>query len=136
MSEVTAVTAAQEQRAKAPEASPAVTLEQAKPFMEAFGDRGASWFLQAKTMEDCFAIVNKELQEKIQQLTAENQDLATKLEAAMLSSGEEPLSCSPPVEVDPKQAEKAQAVQKFKKHGAPESVAKLAASFSGKLPKA
>lgn len=136
MADVTADKAGQApEQPKAPEATPAVSLEAAKPYMEAFGDRGAAWFLQGKTMSECFAVVNKELQAKIEALQAENKDLATKLEAAKLASGEQPLSATPPVEVDPKKAEKAEKVEQFKKQGAAEPVAKLAASFAGKVPK-
>lgn len=136
MAELTADKAGQApEQPKAPEATPAVSLDAAKPYMEAFGDRGAAWYLQGKSVAECFAVVNKELQDKIDQLTAENQDLSVRLKAAQLASGEQPLSSTPPVEVDPKQAEKAGKVEEFKRKGAAEPVAKLAASFAGKVPK-
>lgn len=137
MSELTAEKAGQgEQQTKAPEA-PAVSLENAKPYIESFGDRGAKWFLEGKPMVECFQIVTAELTEQLGQKDLVIQDLEAKLQAALAASGEEPLSTSPPVApLDADKAAKQQKASQLAKQGLSPTSAKWAASFSDALPKA
>jgi hypothetical protein len=69
--------------------------DDAKPFVEAFGNQGAAWFLEGKNLEECFREQNASLAEKLE--TIETQlnaaiDALAKFEA---ENGEaEPLSVS------------------------------------------
>jgi hypothetical protein len=130
MSEVLA-DAGKDKAAPATEASAALSHDLAKPYLEAFGDRGAKWYLEGKTFSDCLAIEAKELKEQLSAIQAENADLKTKLEAALKASGEgEHLSSAPRVELSAEKAKAKAREQELKSQGTEPKVAKWAAAFS------
>jgi hypothetical protein len=135
MSEVLAGNQAGQQTQPAPAsvAAPAgLSLDGAKPFIEAFGERGAMWYLQGRSIGDCFAIFAKETQEQNVNLLSQIKDLETRLEAATkASNGEETaLSSEPRIELsDSKKAAVAKAEQ-LKSQGADDKSAKWAAALS------
>jgi hypothetical protein len=136
MSEVLAGNQAgqQTQPAPAPVAAPAgqLSLDGAKPYIEAFGDRGAKWYLEGRPIGECFADIAKESQEANANLLSQIKDLESRLEAAVkASNGEETaLSSDPRIELsDSKKAAVAKAEQ-LKAQGADDKSAKWAAALS------
>ena len=126
------VTPASAPVAPAGQSSPQLSIEGAKPFMDLFGDRGAKWYLEGKSLSDCLSIVNAEQAKTIEDLQAQNLDLITRLEAALKTSGESEVfaASAPPVPVDPKKAESLQKAENLKAQGASDRVAKFAAALS------
>lgn len=120
--------------ATAGQASPQLSIDGAKPFMDLFGDRGAKWYLEGKSLSDCLSVVNTEQAKTIQDLSAKVTDLETKLAAAIQAGGENPdqaFSAGAPVApVDPKKAEALAKVEEIKKQGGSERAAKFAAALS------
>ena len=130
MSEVLAE-AGKDKAAPAIEASAALSLDLAKPYIEAFGDRGAKWYLEGRSMADCFADLSKELQEANTALLGEIDSLQARLDAALKASGEsEVLSSAPRVELSPEKARLKAREQELKAQGTEPKVAKWAAAFS------
>jgi hypothetical protein len=134
MSEVLAGNAATE---SAPAAAPQVeapagqlSMEAAKPYLEAFGDRGAKWYLEGKPLADCFAVELAELKGALATKQAENEALQVKLDAALKASGESVLlSSAPKVELTDAQAKAKARAAELAAQGAEPKVAKWAAAF-------
>lgn len=120
--------------APAGQASPQLSIDGAKPYMDLFGDRGAKWYLEGKSLSDCLSVVNTEQAKTIQDLSAKVTDLETRLEAALKASGESPdnafSSGVPAGSVDPAKVAAKQKVDGFKQQGASDPVAKFAAALS------
>jgi hypothetical protein len=118
--------------APAPVAPAGLSLDAAKPFIEAFGDRGAKWFLEGRSMEDCFAEVSKDLMEVNKNLLGQIQDLQTRLEAAIkAAAGEESaLSSEPKVEIPAEKQKAIKLASDLKAQGASEKSARWAGAFS------
>lgn len=123
--------------ASAPEApagstSYQLSIEAAKPFLDLFGDRGAKWYLEGKSLTDCLGIVNAEQAQAIEDLKDQNLDLQARLDAALKASGEseEFAVSAPAAPVDPKKAETLAKLQEIKSQGASDRVAKFAAALS------
>lgn len=78
-----------------PSADPAALtpeLSAGKRFIEAFGEKGAVWFVEGKTFEDCHVLHSQSQQEQITALSDKVSDLETRLAAATRAAGEsEPL---------------------------------------------
>lgn len=137
MSEVLAGNAGKNETAPAtaPEAPAGqLSMDAAKPFLEAFGDRGATWYLQGKSFADCLAIENAELKAAKAESDLKYQDLEKRLEAAIKATGhsdEQGFSSTDPApQLTDAQKAKAQRVEDLKRQGVPESVAKMAAALS------
>lgn len=118
--------------AKAPAAPAGPSLDQAKPFIEAFGDRGATWYLEGRSMADCFSDVSLELKEANQALLSQVAELETKLEAALKASQgeEEALSSMPKNEIPEAKKAKLEKAEQFKAAGASDKTARWAAGLS------
>jgi len=133
MSEVLAGNAATETAPAAPIAeAPAgqLSIDAAKPYMEAFGDRGAKWYLEGKPMAECFAVELNEVREQLAAKQAENEALQVRLDAALKASGEtEQLSSAPKVELTDAQAKAKARAAELSAQGAEPKVAKWAAAF-------
>jgi len=132
MSEVLAGNAATETAPAAPIAEPAgqLSIDAAKPYMEAFGDRGAKWYLEGKPMAECFAVELNEVREQLAAKRAENEALQVRLDAALKASGEtEQLSSAPKVELTDAQAKAKARAAELSAQGAEPKVAKWAAAF-------
>jgi hypothetical protein len=117
--------------APATEASAALSLDAAKPYIDQFGDRGAKWYLEGKSMSDCLAIETKELKEQIEALKAENLGLQTKLEAAIKATGEsEVLSSDPKPELSEAKAKAKAREAELAAQGTEPKVARWAGAFA------
>lgn len=102
MDEVLAGKAGQDQTpAPAPAAPAGLTLDAAKPYLETFGDRGAKWFLEGRSITECFAEVTTELRAENADMSAKLADLEIRLAAATrAAAGEsEALSSAPRIEI-------------------------------------
>lgn len=67
--------------------------EDARPFVEAFGDAGASWYLEGRDLLSCYQEVAETQRGRIEDLENQVAELQAIVEAAELASGEqEPLS--------------------------------------------
>ena len=137
MSEVLAGDAGKNETAPAPApVAPAgqLSMDAAKPFLEAFGDRGATWYLQGKSFSDCLAIENAELKAAKAESDLKYSDLEKRLEAAIKASGhdeEKEFSSGDPLpQLTDSQKAAAQKAQDLKARGVPESVAKFAAALA------
>jgi hypothetical protein len=133
MSDVLAGQAGQEQNpAPAPVAPAGLSLDGAKPFIEAFGDRGATWYLQGRSMGDCFGDLTKELRAENSDLAAKVADLETRLEAALKAAGGEDsaLSAEPRVELTDEKKKANQKQTELKSKGASDVAAKWGAALS------
>ena len=124
----------QQEAAPATVATPApaaMSLEAAQPFLVAFGDRGAKWFLEGKTMAECLSIVNQEIGELNAQLQKDLDDARARL--AALSTGEAaPLSAAPANEQTPEQRRAAQLRADLAKKGADEKTLRWVGAFAPK----
>ena len=122
--------------ATAGQASPQLSIDGAKPFMDLFGDRGAKWYLEGKSLSDCLSVVNTEQAKTIQDLSAKVTDLETRLAAAVKATGESPDQAfsagAPAGVVDPNKVKAQEEKEKFKAQGASEPVAKFAAALAPK----
>ena len=120
------------QPATAPAAPAAASLDQAKPYIEAFGSRGAQWYLEGRSLADCFADVTREVAEVNKNLLAEVEDLKTKLDAAIKASNgeEEALSSMPRNEIPESKKAALQRAADLKAQGASDATAKWGAALS------
>lgn len=80
----------------APEPKPAepaaAELSAGKRYIEAFGEKGAVWFIEGKSFDECLSLQNQLQGEEIKSLTKQVNDLQTRLAAATQAAGEtEPL---------------------------------------------
>ena len=115
---------------------PEVTLESlredAKPFVEAFGDQGASWFLSGRTLLECFQETTTTLRKSLDEAKAELAQAYEQLEAAILASGEEDaLSQEPREELSPSKADAKARATELEEKGAEPTVAKWGAGLKG-----
>ena len=70
--------------------------ELGKEFIRLFGNEGASWFLDGKSLNECFQMENSNLRQVILMKNKEITKLEARLGAATLAAGEaEPLSAEP-----------------------------------------
>ena len=122
----------QEQAAPVAPAPAAMSLEAAQPFLVAFGDRGAKWFLEGKTMQECLSIVNGEIGEANAKLQSQVDELTAKLAAIEGKLGEEqPLSAAPAgKELTAAQIEAAERKAKLAKAGADDKAIRWAGAFA------
>lgn len=67
--------------------------EEAKPYIEAFGDRGAKWFLEGKDLLSCYQAELSEVRDQLAAMTAARDSLQEQL-ASMPLGEDEPLSSS------------------------------------------
>ncbi len=122
--------------APAGQASPQLSIDGAKPFMDLFGDRGAKWYLEGKSLSDCLSVVNTELKAANAELSAKVTDLETRLAAAIKASGEASDQAfsggTPAGSIDPAKAKAREKVEEFKQQGASEAAAKFAAALASK----
>ena len=122
--------------APAGQASPQLSIDGAKPFMDLFGDRGAKWYLEGKSLSDCLSVVNTEQAKTIQDLSAKVTDLETRLAAAIAATGENPGEAfsagAPAGSVDPAKVKAREKLEEFKQQGASDPVAKFAAALAPK----
>lgn len=137
MSEVLEVLAGKQagqetQPATAPAAPAGLSLDQAKPFIDAFGSRGAQWYLEGRQLADCFVDVTREVAEVNKNLLAEIEDLKTKLDAAIKASNgeEEALSSMPKTEIPEGKKAALEKAEQLKAQGASEKTARWAAGLS------
>lgn len=67
-------------------------LSAGQKYITAFGEKGAVWFIEGKSFEDCHVLHSQSQQEQITSLSAKVSDLETRLAAATQAAGEiEPL---------------------------------------------
>lgn len=120
------------QPATAPAAPAGVSLDGAKPWIEAFGQRGAVWYLEGRAMADCFGVLSAELREANEALQAQVTDLQTRLDAALKASQgeEEALSSMPKNEIPEAKKAKLEKAEQFKAQGASDKTARWAAGLS------
>lgn len=114
-------------------AAPAgMSLDAAKPYIDSFGDRGAKWYLEGRSMADCFADVSKELQAANTELSAKITELEGRLDAALKAASGEPeaLSTNERIELSESKKLALQKTEDLKAQGASEKTAKWAAAFS------
>ncbi len=138
MSEVLAGDAAAQDTAPAPApvVAPAgqLSMDAAKPYLEAFGDRGATWYLQGKSFSDCLAIENTELKKELEESKGKYASLESRLEAALKASGHEDekgfSSSDPDSGLTDAQKAKLQKAEQLKAKGADPVAAKFAAALS------
>ena len=124
----------QQEAAPATVATPApaaMSLEAAQPFMVAFGDRGAKWFLEGKSMADCLSIVNKEIGELNADLQKQVDDLQARLSVVDLGEAA-PVSAAPANEQTPEQRDRARLRAELAKQGADERTLRWAGAFASK----
>ena len=108
-----------------------VNAAEGQQYIEFFGDRGARWYLEGKSLPECFAEHNAELIETVKQLELQNTELQQQLDAALLSGGEsEPLSVEAEVQLSDRQKAALEKQQELKAKGVDESTAKWAAAFA------
>jgi len=137
MADVAAENAGQDQQQEAAPATvatpapAAMSLEAAQPFMVAFGDRGAKWFLEGKTMAECLSIVNKEIGELNADLQKQVDDLQARLSAVDLGEAA-PVSAAPANELTPEQRDRARLRAELAKKGADERTLRWAGAFASK----
>lgn len=116
-----------------PQHEPINFREDAKPFIDAFGDQGARFFLEGRELIDCF---RQQYALKCEQLEEANETirhLNTQLEEIAASDGEsDPLSSEPKVELSARDQAIAQRVEQLKRQGVPENQARAAASVFGR----
>lgn len=119
--------------APAPVAPAGLSLDGAKPWIEAFGQRGAVWYIEGRSMADCFGVLSTELREANEALQAQVTDLQTRLDAALkAASGEsDALSSTPKTEIPEEKQAKLKRAEELKAQGVGEKTAKWAAAFSG-----
>lgn len=114
-----------------PEPTGTLSREASAVYLEHFGDAGARWFLEGKSLEDCFAIALGESKTENAELRTRIEDLEARLDAALKASGEvDPLSVAPKVDVDPKRAAAKEKSEQFKAQGYSDRMARWAAGFS------
>jgi len=99
--------------------------------MVAFGDRGAKWFLEGKTMADCLSIVNKEIGELNADLQKQVDDLQARLSVVDLGEAA-PVSAAPANEQTPEQRDRARLRAELAKKGADERTLRWAGAFASK----
>ena len=107
--------------------------EAAKPFVEAFGSDGAQAFLEGKTLLECYVEQASQLAGLLGELETENEDLRSRLEAAVLASGEpEELSGSiePQAEISEARKKLLARREEMEAKGADPVVAKFGAALS------
>ncbi len=112
----------------------AVNLTAGHRYIELFGQQGAVWFIEGKQLEECFTLHITNLQQRVEQLTADNEALQKRLAAALALAGEsEALSAEPDfTEQQRKEAAKAQRLDEAQKKGVSETAAKWAAMYDKK----
>lgn len=99
-------------------------------FVQAFGEKGALWYLEGKSFEECLQARVAEQDSKIEKLATQNEDLQNKLDAALSASGEQdPLSAEP--ESTPRERKKAQQLEHAKKKGVSDAAAQWSSSLYG-----
>lgn len=103
---------------------------EANDYIEAFGDRGARWFLEGRNLLDCFREARTSDHSRIKDLENQVHELQTLLQNSMGET--EPLSFSKPDELSAEKKQLVQRQEEFKKKGADPITAKWAASFSKK----
>lgn len=110
---------------------PEFSREIGQQYMELFGERGAAWYLQGKSLTECFQLAVAELTAERQALAEQNEDLLKRLEAATsFSAGEkEPLDGRP----GPETTEKQQRANGYGKQLGSKGLGALAAHFEAKL---
>jgi len=89
--------------ATAPPADPPVdpnvlSRQEAKRFTESFGEKGATWYIEGKTFDECSALQRKDFEKQVSDLRHENEDLQTQLSAAKSQLGHDP---GDPLSADP-----------------------------------
>ena len=104
-----------------------ISLAEGQEYMKLFGERGAAWYLQGKTISECYSTQMAEAREANDQLAATNASLETKLAASLLATGEaEPLSADP---IDAKARKKQAKLAEADKKGIAKPVAAWAAMY-------
>jgi len=105
--------------------------DDAKPFVEAFGDVGARWFIEGRDLLECFREKNDELGRHCKDLENQIAELQAQIVATDLSSGEpEPLSTDERGDIDPAQAAKFARVDELKSKGVDPRVAKFGVALN------
>lgn len=106
-------------------------LSAGREYVELFGERGALWFIEGKSLTQCYSLQITSLREQVSTLEADNADLRSRLDAALKTAGEEEALSSEP-EMDAakrKLAKKQEKVAEAKKKGASEAVAAWSAMY-------
>ena len=117
----------------------AETASDGQTFIDAFGERGAVWFVQGKTMAECYGLHTSELAKDIAALRDENAELRQQLDAAKVASGEEEVSFAASSDTtDEDEATKTakERAAALKRQGMTEGAAKVAAGFEKQYGKA
>ena len=117
----------------------AETASDGQTFIDAFGERGAVWFVQGKTMAECYGLHTWELAKDIAALRDENAELRQQLDAAKVASGEEEVSftaSSDTTEEDEATKTAKERAAALKRQGMTEGAAKVAAGFEKQYGKA
>ena len=105
--------------------------DDAKPFVEAFGDVGARWFIEGRDLLECYREKNDELGRHCKDLENQVAELQAQIMAADMASGEPaPLSTDERAEVDPTQAAKFARVDELKSKGVDPRVAKFGVALN------
>lgn len=105
-------------------------------YVEMFGDIGAKWYIDGKSVEDCFAIKVEQFQEQLAAKDEQIAELQTQLEAALAAVGEgDPLDSTPSDET-PEQAALSARVAELQEQGNSEARARLIAGLESRKPKA
>lgn len=105
--------------------------DDAKPFVEAFGDVGARWFIEGRDLLECYREKNDELGRHCKDLETQVAELQAQIMAADMASGEPaPLSTDERAEVDPTQAAKFARVDELKSKGVDPRVAKFGVALN------
>lgn len=76
-----------------PAQQPVNFRDEAKPYIEAFGDKGAKWFLEGKELLACYEAELGEVRQQLAAMTEERDSLQEQL-ASMPLGEDEPLSSS------------------------------------------
>ena len=101
-----------------------------KKFLEAFGEKGAVWFVEGKTFEECQALHQQEIIDENSALKSEVESLKQQLTAALNAAGEAgDIEFSEETEKPDPIAERR---QKLLDRNAPKSIATLGAILGGK----
>lgn len=105
--------------------------DDAKPFVEAFGNQGAAWFLEGKDLLECYKQSNAELSEVLLEMQKQLDELVEALSVSEESNGEaEPLSVAAEVPVESADAlAKRERVEKLRQKGASKNVIGWASQY-------
>ena len=106
--------------------------DDAQPYVDAFGNQGAAWFLEGKSLQECYQAENETLKETLIELHSQIEELVQSLAKFEDDNGEvEPLSVSPEVSKETqKQAAKREQIEQLQKKGASKPVVAWSALYN------